>query len=151
MTIFYCLRFETLPNWRARSPNLLLPGTGSPSYTPRHWVPLSSPLTTHRTTEEVFEPASTRATAIAAPVVFKAAARQERRRKHSPSIVEVCLPRACMLRTLPINGRCLPSHCLATGLYATILISCHVLLYSLTRITLAQAVMRLTYIRQVCD
>jgi hypothetical protein len=39
MTIFYSLRFETLPTWRARSPYLLVypPGTGWPSYTPRHW------------------------------------------------------------------------------------------------------------------
>jgi hypothetical protein len=29
------------------------------------------------------------------------------------------LSRACMLRALPCNGRCLPSHCLAAGLYAT--------------------------------
>jgi hypothetical protein len=28
---------------------------------------------------------------------------------------------ACMLRALPSNGRCLQRHCLATGLYATVL------------------------------
>jgi hypothetical protein len=27
------------PTWRARSPYLYPPGTGWPSYTPRHWVP----------------------------------------------------------------------------------------------------------------
>jgi hypothetical protein len=43
MTIFYCLRFETPPTWRARSPYLYPPGTGEPSYAPRHWVPSSSP------------------------------------------------------------------------------------------------------------
>jgi hypothetical protein len=43
MTIFYCLRFETSPTWRARSPYLYPPGTGWPSYNPRHWVPFSSP------------------------------------------------------------------------------------------------------------
>jgi hypothetical protein len=42
MTIFYCLRFETPPIWRARSPYLYPPGTVWPSYTPRHWVPFSS-------------------------------------------------------------------------------------------------------------
>jgi hypothetical protein len=39
MTIFYCLRFETPPTWRARSPYLYPPGTGWPGYTPRHWFP----------------------------------------------------------------------------------------------------------------
>jgi hypothetical protein len=37
------------------------PGTGWPSYTPRHWVPFPSPPATRRATVEVFEPASTRA------------------------------------------------------------------------------------------
>jgi hypothetical protein len=37
-TTFYCLRFETPPTWRARSPYLHPPGTGWPGYTPRHWV-----------------------------------------------------------------------------------------------------------------
>jgi hypothetical protein len=35
---FYCFKFETPPTWRARSPFLYPPGTGWPSYTPRHWV-----------------------------------------------------------------------------------------------------------------
>jgi hypothetical protein len=39
MTIFY---------WRARSLYLYCPGTGWPSYTPGHWVPFLSPLTTRR-------------------------------------------------------------------------------------------------------
>jgi hypothetical protein len=30
------------------------------------------------------------------------------------------LSRACMLRALPSNGHCLPSHCFATGLFTTI-------------------------------
>jgi hypothetical protein len=46
--------------WRARSPYLYLPGTGWPSYTPRHWAPFSSPPTTRRATVEVFDRASTR-------------------------------------------------------------------------------------------
>jgi hypothetical protein len=33
VTIFYCLRFETLPTWRARSLYLYPPGTGWPCYT----------------------------------------------------------------------------------------------------------------------
>jgi hypothetical protein len=59
-TTFYCLRFETPPTWRARSLSFYPPGTGWPGYTPRHWVPFSSPPTTRRATVEVFDPASTR-------------------------------------------------------------------------------------------
>jgi hypothetical protein len=47
ITTFYFLRFETPPTWRTRSPYLYSPGRW-PSYTPRHWVPFSSPSTTHR-------------------------------------------------------------------------------------------------------
>jgi hypothetical protein len=43
MTIFYCLRFEIPPAWRIRSLYLYPPGTGWSGYTPRHWVPFSSP------------------------------------------------------------------------------------------------------------
>jgi hypothetical protein len=60
MTPFCCLRLETTPTWRARSPYLYHPGTGWPSYSPRHWVPFSSPPTTRRATMEVFDPDSTR-------------------------------------------------------------------------------------------
>jgi hypothetical protein len=60
MTIFYCLRFETLPTWRTRSPYFYPPLTGWPRYTPRNWVPVSSPPATRRATVEVFEHASTR-------------------------------------------------------------------------------------------
>jgi hypothetical protein len=49
-TIFYWLRLETSPTWSARSPYLYTPGTGWPSYTPRYWVPFSSPPTTRRAT-----------------------------------------------------------------------------------------------------
>jgi hypothetical protein len=59
VTKFYCLRFESPPTWRARPPYLYPPGTGWPSYTPRHWVPFSSPPTTRRAAVAVFEPAST--------------------------------------------------------------------------------------------
>jgi hypothetical protein len=59
VTIFYCLRFETTSTWRARSPYLYPPGTGWPSYTPRHWVSFSSLPTTRRATVEVFKSAST--------------------------------------------------------------------------------------------
>jgi hypothetical protein len=60
MPTFYTRRFETPPTWRARYRYLYSPGTGWPGYTPRHWVPFSSPPTTRRVTVEVFDPASTR-------------------------------------------------------------------------------------------
>jgi hypothetical protein len=62
MTIFYCLRFETPPTWRARSPFLYSSGAGWPGYTARYWVPFSSPPTTRRATVDVFNPTSTRDT-----------------------------------------------------------------------------------------
>jgi hypothetical protein len=58
MTIFYCLRFETPPSWRARSPYLYPPGAGWPSYIPRHWVPFLSPPMTRRAMVKVFESTS---------------------------------------------------------------------------------------------
>jgi hypothetical protein len=42
------LSSETPPTWRARFPYLYPPGTRWTSYTPGHWVPLLSPLTTRR-------------------------------------------------------------------------------------------------------
>jgi hypothetical protein len=59
-SIFYCLRFETPSTWRVMSPYLYPPGTEWASYTPKHWVPFSSPPTTRRATVEVFDSASTR-------------------------------------------------------------------------------------------
>jgi hypothetical protein len=59
--IFYCLSSRLPPNLRVRSPYLYPPGTGCPSYIPRHWDRFSSPLTTTRwATVEVLETASTR-------------------------------------------------------------------------------------------
>jgi hypothetical protein len=44
-----------LPSTRgARFKYLYLQGTGWPSYTPGHWAPFTSPLTTHRATVEIF-------------------------------------------------------------------------------------------------
>jgi hypothetical protein len=40
-----CLVWDA-PTWRARFPYLYPPGTWWPSYTPGHWVPFLSPLTT---------------------------------------------------------------------------------------------------------
>jgi hypothetical protein len=58
MTIFYCLRLETPPTWRARFPYLYPSGTGWCSYIPRHRVPFSSLPATSRATVEVFETAA---------------------------------------------------------------------------------------------
>jgi hypothetical protein len=60
MKTFYQLRFEIPLTWRARSPYLYPLGRRWSSYTPRHWIPFSSPPTARRATVEVFEPASTR-------------------------------------------------------------------------------------------
>jgi hypothetical protein len=60
VTIFYCLRFETPPNWRSMSPYFYPPRTGWLGCTPIYWVPFSSPPTIPRVKAEVFEPASTR-------------------------------------------------------------------------------------------
>jgi hypothetical protein len=59
VTTFYCLRFETPQIWGARSPYLYPPWTRWPSYIPRPWISFSSPPTTCRTTEEVFDLAVT--------------------------------------------------------------------------------------------
>jgi hypothetical protein len=50
---------STLPNLEGQVPYLYPPGTGWPGYTPRHWIPPSSPPTTRRATVGVFDPAST--------------------------------------------------------------------------------------------
>jgi hypothetical protein len=65
--LFYGLRFETPPTWRARSPYLYPPTTGWSNYTPRHRVPFLSPSTILRATVEVFKPTSTQATLTANP------------------------------------------------------------------------------------
>jgi hypothetical protein len=57
--LFYCLRFKNPPIWMASSPYLDLPGSGWPSYTPRHYVPFLSPPTTHKAMVEIFNFACT--------------------------------------------------------------------------------------------
>jgi hypothetical protein len=58
---YFTVSDSRLPQtWRSRSPYLYPPGTGWPGFTPRHWVPFSSPPTTRRATVEVFDPATTR-------------------------------------------------------------------------------------------
>jgi hypothetical protein len=55
---------ETPPTWKVRSLYLYPPGPGWPRYTPGHWVPFLSPLTTCKATVEVFYSASTRESRI---------------------------------------------------------------------------------------
>jgi hypothetical protein len=57
--VYFTISDLTLPTWRPRSLHLYPSGTGSPSHTPRHWVPFSLPPTSRRDTVEVFEPVST--------------------------------------------------------------------------------------------
>jgi hypothetical protein len=64
VTTFCCLRFKTPPNWRTRSLYSYPPGRMWPGYTLRHWVPLSSPPTTHMATVGVLKPTSTRAQSV---------------------------------------------------------------------------------------
>jgi hypothetical protein len=121
MTIFHCLTLETPSTWRARSPYLYSPRTRSPGYTPKHWVPFSSPPTTRRATVEVFEPTSKR------DLVLKITPLPGPHRKHRSSFFArlfisagTCLPRCCsetvvwasccIFRALHKNGRCLQSH-----------------------------------------
>jgi hypothetical protein len=59
MTTFYCLRLEIPPTCKAKSPRVYPLGTGWAGYTPRHWVPFSSPPTTCRASVEALDPAST--------------------------------------------------------------------------------------------
>jgi hypothetical protein len=58
VTIFYYLGFENPPTWKARSPYLYPTGTGWPSYTPRHWVPFSSPGYLGRQSESLYIPSA---------------------------------------------------------------------------------------------
>jgi hypothetical protein len=54
-------QFLRLPQPGGPGPRIYIPPeTGWPRYTPGHWVPFLSPLTTHRATVEVFYLASTR-------------------------------------------------------------------------------------------
>jgi hypothetical protein len=116
VTIFYCLKFKTPPTLRVRSPYIYPPGTGWPGYTLRHWVPFSSPPTTHRSTVEVFEPASTRGTWVAPLTSLEPLCTDRIENTVSKSnfiVIDACLPRCCkatavvslfVSRSLPSNG-----------------------------------------------
>jgi hypothetical protein len=59
-TIYHCFNSWDSPNLEGQVPEFISPRTWWPRYTPGHWVPFPSPLTTRRATVEVFYPASTR-------------------------------------------------------------------------------------------
>jgi hypothetical protein len=105
MTTFYCLRFETPPTLRAMSPYLYPPGTGWPGYTPRHWVPFSSPHATCRATVEVFEPSSTPLILAAWESCYIASRRPPT--ENTASSIIVCWFTAA--------GMCLPHSCVSTS------------------------------------
>jgi hypothetical protein len=107
MTIFHCLRFETPPTWRSRSPYLrVYPlGTGWPGCTPRHWVLFSSPPTTLRATVKAFEPANR----FSWSSLYK-----HRHRQHS-----TCCRGNVFTAPLPSNGRIYSLH------YSGLQPSCH--------------------------
>jgi hypothetical protein len=108
MIIFYCIRFETPPTWRASSPYLYPPGTVWPSYTSRHWVPVSSPPTTRRARVEVFDPASTRKVLPIFPSPqIEVWPRHEPCRKHLLQQLFYCCVCICY------NGNEIASRCLA--------------------------------------
>jgi hypothetical protein len=136
MTIFYCLRFETPPTWRVSFPYLYPPGTGWPSYGPRHWVPFSSPPTTRRATvvSELLRSSSSRvalynirADRTENPVVFLVSAdRTENISRGFYCCVSTNCHRDVFTSALRSNGSglghienslsaevCLPSRCLA--------------------------------------
>jgi hypothetical protein len=109
---FYCVRFDTPPTWRARSPYLYPPGTGWPGYTPRHWVPSSSRHTTRGDTVESFDPASTWATELIAPTLLVITSRHGLCRKRpvfsSNSVFAYSVCRGNVFtEPFPRNGRCL--------------------------------------------
>jgi hypothetical protein len=120
-------------------PVFIFPRAGWPSYTPRHWVPFTSPPTTRGATVEVFEHASKRDTDCIALIVFLITSlhgTNRKRRFQQYSVVVgvftdplprnglhypiVLLLRMHMLRALSSNGHCLQSRRLATRLYATV-------------------------------
>jgi hypothetical protein len=98
--IFYCVRFETPPTWRARSPYLYRPETQWSSYTPRQRVAFTSPPMTRRDTVEVFEPTSMRGTPHLVSFVLTIWSRHELHIKHSSQQFLYCCVLICCSRNV---------------------------------------------------
>jgi hypothetical protein len=120
MTIFYCLKFETPPTCRARSPYLYPPGRGWSSYNPRHWVPFSSPPTTLRATVTSTPPPHGLSCLRSLFCSLGAVPTENT----TSQLFLCCLQRRCYLTVeykrhsiascvFVAAGMCLPSHCLA--------------------------------------
>jgi hypothetical protein len=95
------------PNLEGQAPYLYPSGIGWLGYTPRHWVPFSSPPTTRRVTVEVFGPASTRGTDYALNLISLISPWQGPRRKHSSSLAAQIISMVTCLSAMesPSNGR----------------------------------------------
>jgi hypothetical protein len=134
MTTFCCLEFETLQTCRAKSPYIYPPGRGRPGFTPRHWVPFSSPPKTSRATVDVFDPAFGRVFLLRPLMTTRGRTTQ----KTAIIVDEACLPHSCLTidvgacgnvftESLPSNG-CTNQNILAHATHmnrtATVLKTC---------------------------
>jgi hypothetical protein len=109
MAIFYCLRFETPPTWRAKFTYLYPPATGWPSYTPRHQVPFRCLLQLAGLQWRYLTPPSRRKHTLyswqgmcTAPLNSNGRGMDPHRKYHSSIVAHVfvsagtCLPRRCL-------------------------------------------------------
>jgi hypothetical protein len=92
--------------WRARSSYLYSPGTGWPSYTPRHCVLFSSPPTTRRATVEVFDTASTQDKTNCRLVVIITSRHGPHRKHRFPLFYLIVAFETCFLYICLSRGRC---------------------------------------------
>jgi hypothetical protein len=67
-------------------PVFISPGTGWPTYTPRHWVPFPSPPAIRMATVEVFEPASPRGPLLSIFLYTRIASARTTYKKQLPAI-----------------------------------------------------------------
>jgi hypothetical protein len=112
------------PSWRARSSYVYPPGTGWPRYTPRHWVPFSSPPTTCRATVEVFDPTFTRGSVIPNDWTLLNRTNFQETRIYTTTSKsscysdfrchETCLPNRCPAMDYSVYIRCSGNVCLAS-------------------------------------
>jgi hypothetical protein len=122
VTIFYCLGFETPPTCWERFPYSYHPGTGWPSFTPRHWVFFSSPPTTrHRLNSSancLQDNSSARTTQKTQPLYCCRDMFTASLNSNSRGVDHIENTVLLLLRALPSNDLCLQGQYLAMGLYA---------------------------------
>jgi hypothetical protein len=80
------------------------PGTRWPSYTPRHWVPFSSPPSTRRATVEVFDPASTRRSPSIPGIYFGTDRIENRLQQFFHCCVRICYHGSVFAEPFPNKG-----------------------------------------------